>query len=204
MITTLFVDIGGVLLTNGWDAQSRKLAAERFHLDYAEMDSRHRLIFDTYETGKLTLDQYLQTVIFYEPRPFTSEQFQAFLFAQSQPLPQMIEFLTQLKQQHSLKIAALSNEGRELALYRNKKLGLTKFIDFFVVSSFVHLRKPDPDIFRLALDLAQVLPEQAIYIDDRATLTEFAATLGFNVIHHTDYESTKAALITRLNHVIHN
>lgn len=201
MITTLFVDIGGVLLTNGWDARSRKLAAETFHLDYAETDSRHRLIFDTYETGKLTLDQYLQTVIFYEPRPFTSEQFQAFMFAQSQPLPHMIEFLTQLKQQYSLKIGALSNEGRELALYRNKELGLTKFIDFFIVSSFVHLRKPDPDIFRLALDLAQVLPEQAIYIDDRATLTEIAATLGVNVIHHTGYESTKSALMARLNNV---
>jgi hypothetical protein len=39
-ITTLFIDIGGVLLTNGWDHLSRKLAAKKLgmrgicHTDY--------------------------------------------------------------------------------------------------------------------------------------------------------------------------
>jgi putative hydrolase of the HAD superfamily len=199
VITTLLLDIGGVLLTNGWDGPTRKLAAESFELDYTEMDKRHRLVFDTFETGKLTLDQYLQILVFYQPRPFTIEQFRDFMFAQSKPLPHMIDFLTKLKEQYHLKIGALSNEGRELAEYRNKQLGLTKFIDFFIVSGFVHLRKPDPDIYRLALDVGQALPEEVIYIDDRAILTEIGASLGLNVIHHTGYETTKAALFNILN-----
>jgi hypothetical protein len=58
----LFVDLGGVLLTNGWDHTARKRAGKKFNLDYAEMEERHDQTFDTYEEGKLTLDEYLRRV----------------------------------------------------------------------------------------------------------------------------------------------
>ena len=63
-ITTLLLDIGGVLLTNGWGRNSRKLAAETFSLDHDDMEERHHLTFDTYEEGKLSLDEYLNRVVF--------------------------------------------------------------------------------------------------------------------------------------------
>ena len=193
-ITTLFLDIGGVLLTNGWDRGMRILASEKFGLDYAEMDERHHLTFDTYEEGKLSLDEYLHRVVFYQERSFSVEEFKTFMYAQSQPFPEMIEMIRKLKTQHSLQVAAVSNEGRELTTYRVQQFKLGTFIDFFISSCFVHYRKPDADLYHIALDIAQVSPEQVVYIDDRAMFVEVAQGLGIQGIIHRSYETTQKTL----------
>ena len=193
-ITTLFLDIGGVLLTNGWDRGIRMRAAEKFGLNYEEMNERHHLTFDTYEEGKLTLDQYLNRVVFYQDRLFSREEFKKFMYDQSQPFPDMIELMRGLKARYNLQIAAVSNEGRELTVYRVQQFQLRSFIDFFVSSCFVHYRKPAEDIHRIALDIAQVLPKQVVYIDDRPLFVEVAEGLGLNGIIHTGYEATRTAL----------
>ena len=172
----------------------RARAAEKFSLDYAEMNERHHLTFDTYEEGKLSLDEYLKRVVFYQPRDFTPDVFKAFMYAQSQPFPEMIELMRGLKIQHGLQVAAVSNEGRELATYRVQQFKLGTFIDFFVSSCFVHYRKPDEDMYRIALDIAQANPEQVVYIDDRAMFVEVAQGLGIQGILHTSYQSTSKAL----------
>src|SRR5512133_2107301 len=139
-ITTLFLDIGGVLLTNGWDHNIRMRAAEKFGVDFAEMDERHHLTFDTYEEGKLSLDEYLKRVVFYQERSFSREEFKNFMYAQSKPFPDTIELMRSLKNQYSLHVAAVSNEGRELTEYRVQQFEMGTFIDFFVSSCFVHYR----------------------------------------------------------------
>ncbi|MFZ1043065.1 MAG: HAD family phosphatase [Anaerolineales bacterium] len=193
-ITTLFLDIGGVLLTNGWDRDIRVHASEKFGLDNKEMDERHHLTFDIYEEGKLSLDEYLNRVVFYQDRSFSREEFKAFMYAQSQPFPEMIELMRGLKTQYGLQVAAVSNEGRELTVYRVQQYKLGTFIDFFVSSCFVHYRKPDADMYRIALDIAQARPEQVIYIDDRPMFVEVAQGLGIQGIIHKDYKTTKEAL----------
>jgi putative hydrolase of the HAD superfamily len=193
-IITLFLDIGGVLLTNGWDHNIRTRAAEKFSLDYGEMNERHHLTFDTYEEGKLSLDEYLKRVVFYQPRNFTPDAFKTFMYAQSQPFPEMIDLMRVLKTQHGLQVAAVSNEGRELTTYRVQQFKLSTFIDFFISSCFVHYRKPDEDMYRIALDIAQVSPQQVVYIDDRAMFVEVAQGLGIRGIIHTGYQATSKAL----------
>ena len=193
-ITTLFLDIGGVLLTNGWDHNSRRRAAETFGLDYDEMSERHHLTFDTYEEGKLSLDEYLKRVVFYQERSFSQEEFKQFMHAQSKPYPEMIELMRGLKTRHGLRVATVSNEGRELTAYRVQQFGLGTFVDVFVSSCFVHYRKPDEDMFRIALDISQAGPEQVIYIDDRAMFVEVARELGINGIVHASYEATRKSL----------
>ncbi len=193
-ITALFLDVGGVLLTNGWDRHARERAAKAFDLESADMDERHHLTFDTYEVGKLTLDEYLSRVVFYRDRPFTRDQFRSFMFGQSKPFPEMIELFKRLKARHGLKIAVVSNEGRELTEHRIQKFKLSEFVDFFVSSCFVHFRKPDTDIFRVALDIAQVPAGRVVYIDDRPMFVQVAEGLGIRGILHTDYESTRARL----------
>jgi putative hydrolase of the HAD superfamily len=193
-ITTLFLDIGGVLLTNGWDRNIRKSAAIKYGLDYEEMNERHHLTFDTYEEGKLSLDEYLNRVVFYQERSFSREEFKAFMHAQSQPFPNMIELMHGLKTQYGLQVAAVSNEGRELTVYRVQQFHLATFINFFVSSCFVHYRKPDADIYRIALDIAQVNPQQVVYIDDRPMFVEVAQGLGIRGIIHQGYETTRKAL----------
>lgn len=194
----LFVDIGGVLLSNGWDRRMREKAAEKFNLDLNELNGRHALTFDTYEIGKITLDCYLDRVVFYEARNFSKEEFKEFMFEQSVPNPQMIEMLRRIKKRFAVKIVAVSNEGRELMKNRIERFKMKEYIDFFICSAFVGLRKPDEEIYRIALDTAQVDPKEVIYVDDRLMLVEIARQMGMNAVHHTDYEKTDRILIDLL------
>jgi putative hydrolase of the HAD superfamily len=116
------------------------------------------------------------------------------MYTQSQPYPEMIELIRALKNQYSLQIAAVSNEGRELNIYRIQEFKLGKFIDFFISSCFVHYRKPDADMYRIALDIAQVSPQQVVYIDDRSMFVGVAQGLEIRGIIHKDYETTRKAL----------
>jgi len=193
-ITCLFLDIGGVLLTDGWDHRARKRAAKHFKLEWAEMENRHHLTSDTYEEGKLTLEEYLGRVVFYQKRPFTRAQFWRFMAAQSKPRPEMIELVARLKARYGLKIVVVSNEARELNAYRIRKFRLSRLVDAFVSSCFVHVRKPDVDIYRLALDLAQVPARQVVYIENTPMFVQIAVGLGIRSILHTDCQSTRAKL----------
>jgi putative hydrolase of the HAD superfamily len=193
-ITALFLDIGGVLLTDGWNRESRRLAAQKFELDLPEMDERHHLTFDTYEEGKLSLDEYLARLVFYEPRSFTPEAFKAFMFSRSQPFPVMIDLIRDLKRRYGLKVAAVSNEGRELTEYRIRQFNLDALIDVFVSSCFVHYRKPDADIYRMALDMTQAKADQVAYVEDRALFVQVANGLGIHGVAHRDVASTRRAL----------
>jgi putative hydrolase of the HAD superfamily len=193
-MTCVFLDVGGVLLTDGWDHLSRKRAAKHFKLDWREMEDRHRLTFETYEQGKITLREYLSRVVFTQKRPFTLDDFQQFMFAQSESYPGMIGLITRLKSLYGLKIVVVSNEGRELNLSRIRKFKLAEFVDSFISSSFVHIRKPDMDIFRLALDTAQVPARQVVYIENTPMYVRLAESFGIKSILHQDYQSTRAQL----------
>lgn len=195
-IRTVFFDIGGVLLTNGWGHQSRQAAAQTFGFDYAEMNAIHEFIFNVYEIGKLTLDDYLDTTIFHRHRPFTKEDVKAFVFAQSKQLPDMLDWLIEWKKQlpTGVKCYAVNNEGKELNDYRVKKFGLHRFFDGFVSSCEVGMRKPDPGIFTLAMGIAQAGPDECLYFDDRPMLVEAARRLGIDGRVHEGFEPTKKIL----------
>jgi HAD superfamily hydrolase (TIGR01509 family) len=189
-ITTLFVDVGEVLLTNGWDHVTRKRAARKFKLDWVEMEKRHRLVFETHEEGKLTFEEYLGWVVFYEKRSFTRAQFRDFWFEQSKPYPKMIDLVTRLKVKHGLRVVVVSNESRAVNAYRIRKFKLDRLVDTFISSCFVGMRKPDSEIFRLALDLAQATPPEVVFIDNTPMFVEIAEGLGIRGIVHADYTST--------------
>lgn len=193
-ISTLFLDVGGVLLTNGWDRQARARAVTAFDLDAAEMEERHHLTFDTYEEGNLSLDEYLSRVIFYRDRPFTTAQFRAFMFDQSQAHPEMVDLVSRLKERHDLRVVVVSNEGRELNTHRVRTFDLSDLVDVFISSCFVHIRKPDIDIFRLALDISQSDPDEVIYIENTPMFVQVAQGLGIRSILHVDFETTRDTL----------
>lgn len=193
-ITTLFTDIGGVLLTNGWDRQARGEAAVLFNLDSVDLEERHHLTFDTYEVGKLTLDEYLERIVVFTERSFSYDDFKEFMFKKSLPYNDMIALICDLKKKYNLKVAVISNEGRELNQYRINTFKLNEFVDFFVSSSFVHFRKPDADIFKVAIDISQSDVATSLYIDDRMLFVQVAEGLGLQGIHHINYEDTKAQL----------
>jgi putative hydrolase of the HAD superfamily len=193
-ITCVFLDIGDVLLTDGWDHLARRRAAKSFKLEWADMEERHGLTFEIFEEGKITLDEYLSLVVFHKRRTFTRNQFRRFMFAQSKPFPEMIELVAQLKLNLGLKIAIVSNEARELNAYRIERFKLDRLADCFISSCFVHIRKPDEDIYRLTLDIAQVRPARVVFIDNTPMFVQIAEGLGMQGIVHTDCQSTRAKL----------
>jgi putative hydrolase of the HAD superfamily len=188
--SALFVDIGGVLLTNGWDHRARRLAAKHFKLNWAEMQARHELNFEIHEEDKIAFQEYLDRVVFYQKRAFTRAEFRRFMFAQSKPYAKMIALVRNLKAKYGLKIIVVSNESRELNAYRIRQFKLDEFVDAFISSCFIRLRKPDADIFKLALDIAQTPVCEIIYIENTPLFVQIAEGMGIRSILHTDYKST--------------
>lgn len=193
-LKVIFFDIGGVLLSNGWDHISRQKAAERFHFSYSETEPLHQSFFSFYEVGSLTLDQYLDAVYFNQKRDFSKDDFKSFLFSQSQELPQTLAWLKEWRKDCRVKLFSLNNEGKEINQYRIEKFGLHLVFDAFISSCAVGLRKPDPRIYHLAMDVAMVKNHECIYFDDRYYLVEAAKKLGMQAIQHQDFETTKSIL----------
>jgi putative hydrolase of the HAD superfamily len=182
-ITAVFWDVGGVLLTNGWDRHSRRRAVEKFHLDWDDFEDRHDLMVRRFETGRLTLDDYLDRTIFYHSRGFSKGEFRDFMFAQSQPVEGTLDLAGRLTRTGRYLLGTLNNESRELNLYRIEHFGLRKYFSFFLSSCFLGVEKPDDEIFRLALDLSQRAPEECVFIDDRALNLECAGRAGLQTLH---------------------
>ena len=193
-IRALFWDIGGVLLSNAWDHNERGKAFEHFHLDEKEFHSRHEMVVSQFEQGKITLDEYLDCTVFYRPRPFSREEFKEFMFSLSQPFPDALAFAQSLADSGKYLMATINNESRELNYMRMEKFGLRKIFRLFFSSCFVGLRKPEPAIYRLALETTQIPAPESCFIDDRALNLESAAKLGMHTIEMKGVEPLRSAL----------
>lgn len=193
-ITTLFWDIGGVILTNGWDHVSRKEAAETFHLDWDEFRERHDLSFPALDSGHITLNQYLDRTIFYKARTFSREEFTAFMYAQSQEYAEARAVLDTATRAGKYFVGAINNEPLELNQYRIGAFGLRRSFQVFFSSCYVGSRKPEEAIFRLALAVTQREPEQCLFIDDRPLNLESPRRMGMNVIHYQNAEQLREEL----------
>lgn len=181
-VSTLFWDNGGVILTNGWDRGARQKAVDNFHLDWAEFEDRHELVLNAFETGKMTLDEYLRRTVFYRNRSFTMEQFKPFVFGQSQPFPESLAFLGALARTRRYLLASLNNESREINEYRIDKFKLRDYFEAFFCSCYLGIRKPDPGIYALALQITQRGPKECVFIDDRGLNLECAREMGMHTI----------------------
>jgi len=193
-ITTLFWDIGGVILTNGWDRGSRKEAADTFHLDMEEFQDRHDLSFPAFDSGQISLNEYLDRTLFYRPRSFTREEFTAFMFAQSKEYPETRAILDKVARSAKYFVGAINNEPLELNQYRIEAFDLRRDFLVFFSSCYVRSRKPEETIFRVALEVTQRRPEQCLFIDDRPLNLESPRRLGMNTIHHQNADQLRAEL----------
>lgn len=193
-IRAIFWDVGGVLLTNAWDHTERTAALEHFHLDEKEFHARHEMVVSSFERGKITLDEYLDRTVFYRQQPFTRDVFRKYMLSLSRPFPEVLEFAQALSGSGKYFMGTINNESRELNNYRIETFGLRKIFRVFVSSCFVGLRKPEPEIYRLALEITQIPAEECCFIDDRATNLESAAKLGMQTIQMQQVEQLRADL----------
>ena len=193
-ISALFWDNGGVILTNGWDRNSRRAAVEKFHLDWADFEDRHELMLNDFETGRVTLDEYLRRTVFYREHPFTPDDFKKFMFEQSQPFPESLDFLKRLAQTRRYIVASLNNESKELNEYRIKTFNLLQYFEAFFSSCYLGLRKPSAEIYRLVLKITQRSPEECVMIDDRGLNLETAKEIGIHTIQFKSVTQLRADL----------
>jgi putative hydrolase of the HAD superfamily len=193
-IKTIFWDIGGVILTNGWDRGSRREAATAFNLDWEEFQDRHDLAFPAFDAGHTTLNEYLDRTLFYRPRPFTREEFTAFMFAQSKEYPETRAVLSEVARSGKYLVGSINNEPLELNQYRVEAFNLRRDFKVFFSSCYVHARKPEEMIFRIALEVTQQPPQECVFIDDRPLNLESPKRLGMHTIHHQNPEHLRADL----------
>jgi putative hydrolase of the HAD superfamily len=194
-ISTILWDVGGVLLTNGWDHAGREEVLSRFSLDPAEFETRHPEANDAWEKGLISVDEYLQQTVFWKPRHFTPEEFFEAMKAESQVLEDTaLPILENIAMSQDVDLGMLNNEARELNDYRIETYGLRGFFDFFFSSCYVGCRKPTPQIYRLALEVLQCDPEEVIFIDDRPPNVEAAASLGIHAIRYKGPEQLEREL----------
>jgi putative hydrolase of the HAD superfamily len=186
-ITTLFWDIGGVLLSNGWDPGQRRRAVEEFALDPGEFEARHEELFLAFETHNVTLHEYLDETVFYRPRGFSREEFRRFMFAQSEAHPETIEIAQGLARSHRYLMATVNNESLELNVYRIRHFGLRRCFSAFYSSCVLGVRKPSAAIYERALEFTQRAPAECLMIDDRPENLEAPGKLGMTAIR---YESS--------------
>ncbi len=179
---TLFFDIGGVLLTNGWDTGARKRAAETFGIDYPEFQTRHEMLKTAFETGRLSLDAYMKKTVFHRERSFSPEEFRQFMFDSSQVLGDTLEWVRTLADSGNYRLFTLNNESRELHENRVSRFGLAPIFRSFLTSCYLGQVKPDEDMYVNALGIAGCSEANAVFIDDRPLNIEPAHTLGLNAV----------------------
>jgi len=196
-ISALFWDNGGVILTNGWDRNSRREAVEKFHLDWADFEDRHELMLDAFEKGSVSLDGYIQRTVFYRKRPFTKEQFKDFMLAQSQPFPEALDFARSLAATKRYLMAALNNESLEINEYRIHKFHLRDYFEAFFSSCYLGVRKPDSAIYNLALKISQRSAAECVLIDDRGLNLEYAREFGMQTIQFQNVGQLRDELAQR-------
>jgi putative hydrolase of the HAD superfamily len=194
VITTIFWDIGGVLLTNGWDRAARRRAVSRFEMEWDAFEDRHEQVAGVFETGRIDLDTYLDRTVFHVPRRFDRPSFKAFMFEQSQACPDALELVRSLRRAGAPRMAALNNESRELNLYRIERFGLRQCFSLFFSSCFVGLRKPEEALFRMVLQVTQTPAESALLVDDREINVEAASCVGMQAIRYEGVESLRGSL----------
>jgi putative hydrolase of the HAD superfamily len=194
-LDAILFDVGGVLLTNGWDHGERAAAVAHFGLDRAALETRHEEVMDAWERGNINLNQYLDVAVFYEPRAFSRSEFFSFMLAQSQKLPHgALHILAELAASSSCLIGALNNEARETNEFRFTHFGLRRYFKVAFSSCYVGLRKPEPAIYLRTLDILGCKPERVLFIDDREENVAGGAAAGMKAIQFTGADALRAAL----------
>jgi putative hydrolase of the HAD superfamily len=192
--STLFWDVGGVLLSNGWDRHARRRAAEEFDLEWDEFQDRHELVVKDFETGRTSLDQYLACTVFHRERGFTRDKFEQFMFAQSEAYAETLAIVEQLAGNGRYLLATLNNESLELNRFRIERFGLKNHFDLFLSSCFLGVAKPDEAMYRVALHVTHREPDACVFIDDRDINVETAAALGIHTIRYEGPEQLRREL----------
>ena len=198
-IDQVFFDIGGVLGSNGWDREQRAVAVEKFALDSDDFQYRHEETVGAFESGQISLDEYLDVTVFWQPRAFSRDDFKRFMFSLSTPWADSLDVVRRLRQRirgrpTRVRMATLNNESRELNEYRIRYFGLCELFDVFFSSCWLGARKPTRQIYERVLGMTQADPASSVFVDDREQNLAPARVLGMQTIHFTSADQLSRSL----------
>lgn len=196
-IRTIFWDIGGVLLTNGWDAHQRAGVLNSLGVDLLAYEAMHDRANFYWERGLITArDFFEQTVLETNPQlGLTFEALWEWVCGESRVLhPGSFEILAALQRSGQYRLATLNNESRELNEYRLDAFELRAYFDYFVCSGYVHEMKPLPGIYRAAIDISGWPAHTALFIDDKQENCDGAEALGMRAIRFVSPEQLQQDL----------
>jgi putative hydrolase of the HAD superfamily len=191
----ILFDVGGVLLTNGWDHRERGIVLDQFHLDRAEFEARHTEPNDAWERDAISVKEYLDATVFYEPRGFSHDEFLEAIRAQSQLLPDgAMGILQELAASDECMLGVLNNEARATNEYRFDTFGIRGHLKVAFSSCYLGLRKPGQAIYRRALDILGLPAQRILFIDDRAENVAGAEAAGMQAIRFTGAGALRSEL----------
>lgn len=190
MIKAIIFDVGGVLIKTVDQTPRMKLAKE-FNLTMPEI---HGLVFGTSKNkdpqlGIITWEEHLTGIC--KKLAINDEDGEDFIdmfFAGDHLDSVLIEEIEILKEKY--KIGILSNAMSNLTELLTESWEIINHFEVVVNSSEEGLRKPDKRIYTIALEKLSVLPEEAIFIDDKEENSSAATELGIHGIQYTSTEQT--------------
>ena len=200
VISQLLFDIGGVLGSNGWDREQRGEAIAKFGLDGEDFQYRHEETVGAFESGQISLDEYLDLTVFWRKRDFSRDEFKTFMFALSTPWSDSLDVVRRLRQSirgrsTRVRLATLNNESRELNEHRIRRFGLCDVFDVFFSSCWLGVRKPTREIYERVLGMTQADPAGTVFVDDRDQNLAPARALGIHAIHFTSARALAESLV---------
>ena len=193
-IEHVLFDIGGVLGSNGWDREQRTAAVAHFGLDAEDFQYRHEETVGAFESGEITLDEYLDVTVFCAARPFSRGEFERFMFGLSTPFEESIAVARALRRS-GVRLATLNNESRELNEFRIERFGLRELFDVFFSSCWLGVRKPTRQIYERVIGMTRAVPPRTLFIDDREQNLAPARAVGMQTIHFRGPEQLVADLL---------
>jgi putative hydrolase of the HAD superfamily len=188
-LTHVFFDIGGVLGTNGWDREQRAKALEKFAIEDEDFEHRHHQVVSEFETGAMSLEEYLDVTVFHTPRLFSREDFELYMLSLSEPNPYTIEIAKHLATAGRVRLMTMNNESAVLNVHRIDRFGLKSIFPTFLSSCWLGVRKPSRAFFERGLGIAQAEPSASLLIDDRDQNLAPASALGMHTLHYENPES---------------
>ena len=188
-LTHVFFDIGGVLGTNGWDREQRARALEKFGVEDEDFEHRHHQVVSEFETGAMSLEEYLDVTVFHTPRLFSREDFELYMLSLSEPNPYSIQVARHAAAAGRVRLMTMNNESAVLNVHRIEQFGLKAIFPTFLSSCWLGVRKPQRTFFERGLGIAQAEPRASLLVDDRDQNLAPAASLGMRTIRFTDPES---------------
>ena len=194
-LTHVFFDIGGVLGTNGWDREQRLRALQKFGIEDDDFEHRHHQVVSEFETGAMSLEEYLDVTVFYTPRLFSREDFELYMLSLSEPNPYTIEIAKRVASAGRVRLMTMNNESATLNVYRIDRFGLQGVFAAFLSSCWLGVRKPSRVFFERGVAIAQADPDRSLLIDDRDQNLAPAAALGMHTFRYTDPESLARTLV---------